>query len=234
MNWALVLTEDNVRRLLVGDFPTSLGGAALTITLAALGIAASTALGIVGGYMRYAGPRPLRWLAAGYVELIRNIPLLVLVFWLYFVPPYFAIEPSKFGSILTALVLFNAAYVAEIIRGGLLAVPTSATEAARAMGMSRFQEAMYVALPIAAFNSLPALAGRYITLLKNTSLAFLIGLADLTEIARQINNRLMTAPIEVYGTILVLYFLMNRALSAAMRPLERREIFNRVFCGFAR
>ena len=76
---------------------------------------------------------------------------------------------------------------------------------------------------------LPALAGRYVVAIKNTSLAFLIGLADLTEIGKQIGARLMTAPIEVYFTLLMIYFVVNRCLSMLLRALEDRHRFNRVF-----
>jgi polar amino acid transport system permease protein len=79
---------------------------------------------------------------------------------------------------------------------------------------------------------LPALAGRYVVSIKNTSLAFLIGLADLTEIGKQIGARLMTAPLEVYLTLLIIYFTVNRGVSALVRLLEDRERFNRLFLRF--
>src|SRR3546814_15452909 len=103
------------------------------------------------------------------------------------------------------------------------------SDLARAIGMSPWQQALYVMLPIAAHNMMPALTGRYITLLKNTSLAFLIGLAEVTEIGRQINNRLLTAPIEIYGTLLFISFVLNRGLSAGMRLPEERRRFNNIF-----
>lgn len=234
MNWELVFTANNIRRLLIGDFPPALGGVALTLTLAIIGIFASTIIGFAVGYARFAGNRPVRWIATVYVEFLRNIPLLILIFWAYFAPPYFGLEPSKFGSVLFALVLFNAAYIAEVLRSGLLSVPAGQVEAARAIGMSPVQQVLYVVLPIATYNVIPALTGRYITLLKNTSLAFLIGLAELTEIGRQINNRLLTAPIEVYAVLLAIYFILNRTLSSGMRLFENRRRFNRVICFFAR
>jgi polar amino acid transport system permease protein len=234
MNWHLVFTENNIRRLLIGDYPDALGGVALTLFLTAVGIVASTLLGYLVGYLRFAGAKPLRAVATVYVEFLRYIPLLVLIFWAYFAPPYFGVTPSKFSSVLVAMVLFNAAYIAEVVRSGLLSVPVGQIEAARAIGMSSVQQALYVMLPIATFNTIPAMTSRYITLLKNTSLAFLIGLSELTEIGRQINNRLLTAPVEVYATLLAIYFVLNGALSAGMRLFEDRRIFNRVFCFFAR
>ena len=234
MNWQLVFTENNIRRLLIGDFPDALGGVALTLVLTVIGIIASTLLGFLVGYLRFAGPKPLRYAAAGYVEFLRNIPLLVLIFWAYFAPPYFGVTPSKFTSVLVAMVLFNAAYIAEVVRSGLLSVSVGQIEAAHAIGLSGLQQALYVMLPIAAFNTVPAMTNRYITLLKNTSLAFLIGLAEVTEIGRQINNRLLIAPVEVYAILLAIYFVLNRSLSAGMRLFEDRRVFNRVFCFFVR
>jgi len=234
VNWHLVFTENNLRRLLIGDWPGELGGVALTVELSLVGMVLATVLGFAVGYLRFAGPRPVRWLAGGYVELCRNIPLLVLVFWAYFAPPYFGFQPTKFSSVLVAIVLFNAAYIAEVMRSGLLSVPVGQIEAARAIGMSSLQQALYVLLPIATYNSVPAMTGRYITLLKGTSLAFLIGLSEVTEIGRQINNRLLTAPVEVYATLLAIYFCLNRSLSAGMRLLEDRRRFNKLICFFAR
>jgi polar amino acid transport system permease protein len=234
MNWHLVFTENNIRRLLIGDYPDALGGVALTLVLTFIGIFTSTLLGFLVGYLRFAGTKPLRYAAAVYVELLRNVPLLVLIFWAYFAPPYFGVTPSKFLSVLIAMVLFQAAYIAEVVRGGLLSVSTGQIEAARALGMSGLQQALYVQLPVAAFNTVPMMTSRYITFLKNTSLAFLIGLSEVTEIGRQINNRLLTAPVEIYATLLGIYFILNRGLSAGMHLLENRRVFNRVFCLFAR
>ena len=182
--------------------------------------------------MRVAAASPFRLLVAVarvYVGLLRNIPLLILVFWAFFVPPYLGIETSKFTAVAVALTLFTAAYIAEVVRGGILSVAPGNLQAARALGLSTREIWMWVILPQAFFNMIPALAGRYITVVKNTALAFLIGLSDLTEIGKEINDRLMTAPIELYLTLLAIYFVVNRVISAAMRALEKRDRFNRLF-----
>jgi His/Glu/Gln/Arg/opine family amino acid ABC transporter permease subunit len=83
-----------------------LGGGALTLTLAVIGIIVSIILGFLIGYLRFADPRPLRWLAAPNVEFLRNVPLLILIFWAYFMPPCFNVVPSTFASVLPALILF--------------------------------------------------------------------------------------------------------------------------------
>jgi polar amino acid transport system permease protein len=179
--------------------------------------------------MRSSSRRLVSAPSALYVQAFRNVPLLILVFWAYFFPAAVGLRFSKFTSVLIALTLFTAAYIAEIVRGGIRSVEHGHVEAARALGMSPLQIQLWIVLPQALFNMLPALAGRYIVAIKNTSLAFLIGLADLTEIGKQIGARLMTAPMEIYITLLMIYFLTNRAISALMRLLEDRHRFNRTF-----
>jgi polar amino acid transport system permease protein len=230
MDWHLVLTEPNLERLAVGDLSRGEpGGLLLTLALALSSIALSTILAIGLALMRASSRRPLHVPAVIYIEGLRNVPLLILVFWAYFVPPYFGLDISKFLSVLIALTLFTAAYVAEVLRGGILAVRRGEIEAAQALGLSGRQVWLWIILPQSFHSMIPALTGRYITVVKNTSLAFLIGLSDLTDIGKQINNRLLTAPIEVYLLLLIIYFAVNQVLSMTMGRLENRVRFNRLF-----
>ena len=231
MQWERVWTINNWERLLVGDLFNrgQLGGLALTLSIGLASIVLSTILGAIIGLMRSSKRPALLWPATLYVQGFRNVPLLILVFWAYFFPSAIGVQLSKFASVLLALTLFTAAYIAEIVRGGIRSVPVGNIEAARALGMSPFEIQLWVVLPQAFYNMLPALAGRYVVSIKNTSLAFLIGLSELTEIGKQIGARLMTAPTEVYQTLLLLYFVANKAVSSAMRLLENRRRFNRLF-----
>ncbi len=230
MQWASVWSSDNLIRLFVGDLLRgSLGGLLLTLILSALSIVGSTVIGTVVGVMRASAAPWLYGPAFAYIQLLRNVPLVILVFWAYFVPPYLGIETSKFFSVTLALTLFTSAYIAEIVRGGILSVPAGNVDAARALSMSPLQIQLWIVLPQAFFNMIPALTGRYITAVKNTSLAFLIGLAELTEIGKEINARLMTAPVEVYVTLLMIYFVVNRGISRVTRRLEDLRRFNRLF-----
>jgi polar amino acid transport system permease protein len=231
MQFERVWTTANWERLLVGDlFNTgAMGGLLVTVLLGLATIALSTALGAVIGAMRAARWRAVRVAAGLYVQAFRNVPALILIFWAYFFPPVLGLEVSKFTSVLVALTLFTAAYIAEIVAGGIRAVERGHIEAAREMGMSALEIELWIVLPQAFHTMLPALAGRYVVAIKNTSLAFLIGLADLTEIGKQIGARLMTAPIEVYITLMLVYFVVNRGLSMLLRRLEDRNRFNRLF-----
>ena len=231
MDWAKVWTPINLERLLVGDLFTQghAGGLLLTIEIAAIAITGATVLGAVLGLMRASRNRLLRYPALIYIQIFRSVPLLILVFWAYFVPPYLGIETSKSFSVTVALTVFTAAYIAEYIRGGILSVPHTQREAAKTLGLSTLQIQLYVILPQAFFNMIPAITGRYVVTVMNTSLAFLIGLSELTDIGKQINVRLQTSPIEVYMTLMVIYFVVTRSLSAGMRLLEHRPRFNRLF-----
>ena len=230
MNWDKVWTPTNLERLIVGDISRGEpGGLLLTVVLSLVCIAVATVLGSLIGTGASSKSRILVGAARIYVGLLRNVPLLILVFWAFFVPPYLGIETSRFVSVAIALSLFMSAYIAEIVRGGILSIPVGNVQAARALGLSTREIWLWVVLPQAFYNMIPAITGRYITTVKNTSLAFLIGLSDLTEIGKEINDRLMTSPVELYLTLLLIYFIVNRALSAGMRRLENRDRFNRLF-----
>jgi polar amino acid transport system permease protein len=230
-NWARVWTPANWERLLVGDLFNggSIGGLLLTLSIGVLAIFGSTLIGAVVGIMRASSRRALNVPAMLYVQGFRNVPLLILVFWAYFFPPVIGWQISKFLSVLIALTLFTGAYIAEIVSGGIRSVHHANLEAGRVLGLSSRQLYVWIVLPQAFFNMLPALAGRYVVSMKNTSLAFLIGLADLTEIGKQIGARLMTAPLEVYLTLFLIYFVVNRGVSSLVRLLENRRRFNRLF-----
>lgn len=231
MNWDRVWTAKNWERLLFGNwFSTGeAGGLLLTLQIGLLAIVLSTIIGAAVGLLRNSSSRWLWMPAAAYIEGLRNVPLLILVFWAYFVPPHLGVQTSKFASVLVALTLFTSAYIAEVVRGGILAVPRGAVDAARAIGLNWSQIQLRIVLPIAFFNMIPALTGRYVVAIKNTSLAFLIGLSDLTEVGKQISNHLMTSPVEVYATLLLIYFVVNALLSKAMQRLESRRLFGRLF-----
>ncbi len=231
MDWTRVWTGKNWERLLVGNYFLNgeVGGLLLTLELGFLAIVLATILGSVIGIMRHSTRAVFRIPGMVYIELLRNIPLLILVFWAYFVPPHFGIQTSKFGAVLLGLTLFTAAYIAEVVRGGLIAVPAGLSDAGRALGLSGLQIQTRIVLPIAFFNMIPALSGRYVVAIKNTSLAFLIGLSDLTEVGKQISNVLMTSPVEVYLTLMLIYFAVNSVISHGMRRLERRRTFGALF-----
>lgn len=222
MNWDVVWT--NLDYFLIGAFPQGpLGGLALSILLALGGIFGAFWLGLVFGLLRLSKRIWLKWPAVVYIEIIRGTPLLMVIFWFYFFTPIFFGKPlPEAGSALIAFVVFTSAYVAEIVRAGVNALPKGQKEAARGSGLSHFQTMTYVILPQALRNMIPSFVNQFVSLTKDTSLAFIIGVGELTQAATQVNNRTLTAPTEIFFTVAVLYFIICYVLTAASRRLERQ------------
>src|SRR5215470_7216504 len=141
MQFDRVWTPANWERLLVGDLASQgvMGGLLLTLLLGFSSIVLATLLGTLIGVLRDSPWRPLRAAFTIYVQAFRNVPLLILVFWAYFSPAALGLQLSKFASVLLALTLFTAAYIAEIVRGGIRSVNHGHVEAARALGMGPLQ-----------------------------------------------------------------------------------------------
>ena len=221
MHWNVV--AKNFDYLLVGAFPQGpLGGLAMTAILAVGGIFGAFWLGLGIGLMRIAKNRRLRWPAMVYIEIIRGTPLLMVVFWFYFLAPVLLGKTlPEAESALVALIVFTSAYIAEIVRAGVESLPKGQMEAARGTGLSHAQAMIHVILPQALFNMIPSFVNQFVSLTKDTSLAFIIGVNELTKAATQINNRTLTAPTEIFITIALLYFVICFCLTELSRWLER-------------
>jgi len=134
----------------------------------------------------------------------------------------FKVELHAFWAATIAMTFFFAAYIAETVRGGIENIPPGQVEAAKASGLSYFQTMRKIVLPQALKQMLPALVGMFIAAFKDTSLAYIIGVMELTRAAYAINNRLMVYPFEIYTTIAVLYFLFSYIMSLYAKRLERK------------
>ena len=200
-----------------GDFA---GG---TLRLAIPAIVLGFALGTVIGLGRLAKTRSIRFLATIYVEFFRGVPLVMVIFWFWFIiPNLLNISLPEYGVALTAFVIFEAAYLGEIVRAGIQSVPQGQLEAAAATGLSRGRTMRHIVLPQALRNMIPALVTQFIVLLKDTSLASIIGYIDLTKAAQIVNNREIR-PFELYLFIAVVYWCFSYAMSLYARRLERRQ-----------
>jgi His/Glu/Gln/Arg/opine family amino acid ABC transporter permease subunit len=193
-----------------------------TIRLALPAIALGFALGIVIGLARLA---PVWWIrvpATVYVEFFRGVPLVMVIFWMWFIlPQVLGLALPEYGIALTAFVIFEAAYFGEIVRAGVQSVPRGQVEAARAIGLTEARSMAHVILPQALRNMVPALVTQMIVLFKDTSLASIIGYVDLTKAAQIVNNREIK-PFELYLFIAVIYWLCTYSMSRVARRLERR------------
>lgn len=206
------------------EFFMGLGGLAGAILMAVISISGSFIIGLGVGMARTARNRIFRIPATLYIELVRAIPLILVIFWFYTVvlDIIFKVEVHAFWAATIAMTFFFAAYIAETVRGGIENIPVGQVEAAKASGLSYFQTMRKIVLPQALKQMLPALVGMFIAAFKDTSLAYIIGVMELTRAAYAINNRLMVYPFEIYTTIFVMYFLFSYIMSLYAKRLERK------------
>jgi polar amino acid transport system permease protein len=215
---------------LVGQYPNGpLGGLALTLLLAAAGLLLALPLGVLLGVARLSRFRSLRWPVTALVMAVRGTPLLMVVFWAYFfLPSVTGAKTSQFSTMLIALVVFDAAYLAEIIRAGIQGVPRGQSEGARSLGLSSFGALRFVVLPQALRSMLPSLVNQFASTIKETSLGYIIGLQEISLIASQINNLEFNKPAQVYIILAATYFLLCFGLSRFAFWLERRLRVTRI------
>jgi His/Glu/Gln/Arg/opine family amino acid ABC transporter permease subunit len=195
-----------------------------TLKVAAIGIAGSLAIGIVLGAARAHRIPVVSWLAAIYVEIIRNTPILVQIFFVAGALPHLPGHPIRLEPFTIAwlsVMIWGGAYNTENFRAGFEAVPFRYREAGLALGFSRFKTFLNVTLPIGGRIALPSSINTYISVLKNTSLLTAIGFAELTNTAYSLESVSFRAT-EVYVALGVTYLLVVWALSALVRALEWR------------
>ena len=196
-----------------------------TLRLALPAIVLGFILGTLIGLARLSPSRWLYWPAIIYIELFRGVPLVMVIFWFWFIIPTLSGQSlPEYAVALTAFVIFEAAYFAEIVRAGIQSVPRGQVEAATATGLSKSQLMRHVILPQALRNMTPALVTQFIVLLKDTSLASIIGYVDLTKAAQIVNNREIR-PFELYLFIAVIYWLCSFAMSRYASHLEQRTAY---------
>lgn len=202
------------------DIVYLIAAARWTVVLAVVAIVGGGILGIIVAVFRIAAPRPLNWLASGYVNLIQGTPLLGQLFILFFGLPLLHIQVDAWIAAAVALSLYSAAFLGEIWRGSLQSVSKRQWEAAAALGMPYHQQLAYVVLPQAVRISVAPTVGFLVQLVKDTSLTALIGFVELTR-ASQIITAATFAPLPVYGTAAVIYFVICFSLSRLSLRLER-------------
>lgn len=208
--------------IIAENWPLLLSGFVNTLKLALLAIGLSFWLGVVAGALRLSRNPLLYYPAVLYIEVIRGVPLIMVIFWFYFVSPIIAGRPlDNFTSALIAFVVFEGAYLAEIIRAGIQSVPVGQIDAASSTGLSHVQAMRHIILPQAVRNMIPALVTRFIILFMDTSLAYIIGFRELTRVAKIIAEREFRA-FEVFTFIAIVYFICTYPMSLVSRRLEAR------------
>jgi general L-amino acid transport system permease protein len=202
------------------------GGLLLTVLIATVGILLSFPLGVLLALGRRSQLPAVRILSTGYIELVRGVPLVTILFMADIILPLFLPGEWRLDRVARAMggvTLFSAAYVAENVRGGLQAIPTGQIEASHALGLSTTQMNLYVVLPQALRSVIPANVGLFISLLKDTTLVTIVGLVELLGIGRAVlaQPESFGAYLEVYVFVAGVFFVLCYAMSQASYRLER-------------
>jgi general L-amino acid transport system permease protein len=203
------------------------GGLTLTVVVAAIGIVASFPLGILFALGRQSEMRVVKFISVVYIEFVRGVPLITILFMASVVLPLFFSAGMDFDKLLRALIgitLFQTAYIAEVIRGGLQAIPKGQYEAADAAGLSFMQKTMLVILPQALKISIPNIVGSFIALFKDTTLLLIIGLFDMLAIvgAATSNSNWLGRDTEGYVFVAMVIWVILYSMSRYSKRLEVR------------
>ena len=208
--------------VIIDSLPFLWQGLQLSLLLTFLAVLGGMALGTVLALLRLSGFAPVSLIAAAYVNLIRSVPLILVIFWFYFLVPLVYGRPiGSFYSALIAFVMFEAAYYSEIIRAGIQSVRAGQIHAAQAAGLNYWQTRRYVVLPQAFRNMMPILITQAIILFQDTSLVFVVSLRDfmtVSSIVARTEGRLA----EMYLFAALVYFIICFAGSLFARRLQRR------------
>jgi polar amino acid transport system permease protein len=197
-------------------------GLILSLQIAGLSIAIAMTIGIVLALAYVDGNRWVRAAVAAYVEFIRNVPLLLLVYLVFYgLPTVVDIRYDPITSFVATLSIYGGAYLVEVIRAGLQAVPQGLIEAGKAIGLTPLQRLFYVRLPTAFRIALPSLSNTYVSLFKDTSIASVLAVPELTYAAQWINVNTFRI-VEVYAVVTPVYLATGYAILFALRLLERR------------
>jgi glutamate/aspartate transport system permease protein len=205
-------------------------GMTFTITLTLLAMTGGIIFGTALAMMRLASARAVSALAGGYVNLMRSVPLVLVIFWFFFLVPYIGawivrsptpIKVGAFSSALITFTMFEAAYYCEIMRAGIQSIPRGQMWSGYALGLDYWQTMRFVVLPQAFRNMLPVLLTQTIILFQDTSLVYVISATDFLGAAAKIANRDYRL-VEMYVFAAVVYFLISYGLSTVVKRLQTR------------
>ncbi|MGF6939582.1 polar amino acid transport system permease protein [Paraburkholderia sp. UCT70] len=209
--------------LLKTSFSILLQGLATTLLLSIASIVGSTLIGLFAAVLRSFGPWGTARIARLYTELFRGTPVLITLMFIYFGVSYFGYAIDVFAAGVIGLSVYQGAYIAEIFRSGIEAVPKSQWEVSQILGLTRAQSFSFVVLPQTGKIVLPPLVGQYLSLIKDTSIVSMIGMSELMHGGQAIVDR-VGKPVEIYGLVALIYFAVCFPLSQWVRHHDRRRL----------
>lgn len=203
------------------DFDLLLSGLGLGILLAIISIAIGCLIGLLAAFGMLSKRRAIRWLSVSYVSAIRNTPILVLILFTFFALPQLGIRFGKIESFVITLSVYSGAYLMEVFRAGLVALPSGLREAGLTIGLTELRTKLLIIIPAMFRNVLPSLSNNFISLFKDTSLAAAIAMPELTFYARKINVETFRI-IETWLVASLMYVVACYVIAAALRRVETR------------
>ncbi|MFQ6066696.1 MAG: amino acid ABC transporter permease [bacterium] len=206
------------------NFGFLMGGLRVTFQLAIFALAGGLALGIVLGLCRLSSRRWIYYPATVFVNGLRSIPLLIVIFWFYFALPIMFKAPlTAFQSAVISFIVFESTYFAEIVRAGIQAVPKGQVSAGYSTGLTYFQTMRHIVVPQALRNMVPALVTQSIVIFQDTSLAYVIGVKEFLRRTSLVDARELRT-VELYVFAALVYFVLCFIGSSISRRLERRRL----------
>lgn len=207
----------------INGIPNLLWGCLGTLYLALAGMALAIVIGIGGVVLRDSPFKVIRWIVIGFVELIRNTPFLVQIYFIFFALPFAGIRLNPTPTAIIALGVNGGAYAIEIIRGGVQSISRGQVEAGLALGLRKSQVFRLVVIKPALRAIYPSLASQFILLTLTTSIASAVAAYELTSVAKQIENESFRS-FEVYGVVTVMYLIMSWMMMNFLNFLNRRYL----------
>ena len=196
-------------------------GVCVTIQASALGVLFGSALGIFVGAFRVMPFKPLRWLMATYIYVLRGTPLMIQLFLIYFGLPALGINLEAFTAGIIGIGINSSGYVGEIVRGGIEGVAQGQWEASKMLGLSYWQTMKIIILPQAIRHMLPAIGNEFVTLIKESSLLSVLAISDLTMVGQQVRS-VTYASFETFIFVALVYLFLTSVTSGALQLLESR------------
>ena len=213
--------NEKVPEIFLKNLSNFLSGTGLTLELAFYTVIFGTLLGVIVTLLRRCKIAPVRWIMNLYVEFLRGTPLLVQALMVVYGAPQLGINPGRKMLSIIALVINSSAYMSEIVRAGIQAIDHGQTEAAVSLGMTRTQNMLYIILPQAMKTTLPAMGNEFVSIIKESSLLYAVGLYELTYQAQKLaaTNYLY---LETMTVAALVYFVLTFTASRLLGLLERR------------
>ncbi|CAH0250871.1 putative glutamine ABC transporter permease protein GlnP [Agrobacterium fabrum] len=220
----ITILHDYWLLLLIGQYPNGpLGGLANTLILSALAIALAFPVSILMALARLSAWRVLRLPVTALVYVTRGVPLLMLILWTYFlIPLWTGADVPSFAIMLATLVVYQGAFLSEVVRAGIVALGVGQMDAAKALGHSYGSAMRFIILPQALYNMIPSMISTFVATIKDTTLGYVINVPDLTFAASQVNNQLLTQPFQVFLILAVVYYALCWSLTYLANAVERR------------